>query len=657
MGKYRQTQQPAFMVVPVEDPPKRRAWPVRAARWASRNRLWLVPFAVPWALLMFGHITHAAGWWWWAIPAEILVGAAAFLGAPDRWDRSVEVLFVRVSAVAVTCWLVAAAVFGVFNRWMGYLLLGGWIVWAICWGLHKRTRRHDKTIAAWDEDWQLVAHRTRPVQMTGSRIIDVRQGDDVDSLLVALDRGRQSPTDLRNAGESILAAWEYPPDTTFRVEAHDRNRSWAWFHIQHANPLRAEREWSQDDAPRSFLDRFVVGFRPDGSLITTLLRKAHWFIVGQTQWGKSTWLSLLMAQLSACDDVLIWVIDLKGGGTARPWLPCIDWLATTHDEAERMLQAAKNITLARSALTDDHVPSPEDPAIAIIIDEANEAWGQGTGTSRLVSLGVSVASLGAGLSVHLFAATQIGALYALGDERIRGNMSKTMAFRCQHDSHAEYALSDWAKLSASKLSEPGMFYFKDQDAPSVLGRGFWLSRPERARIARQNASRRPTLPDALARHAGEAYLTRRERATLAATPPPSKETVVSTPEELAAEIEAGLPEPVSREEMDAANQARAEDGLPPLSASAALQTAQDRFVAALQSGTPHSPKRLVELSGMSRSAVMAYLAKLVEYGAVSHEGRGTPYQAVPGIDVGEAMEAIREERRRADAQAKELIDA
>jgi hypothetical protein len=656
--KRAQQQAPVGYHVSFEpqQPPKRRVWPIRAWRWLRRNRLWLIPFTIPFALSMAAQTVYRAGWWPWFIPAVILVASAVVMGAPDRWDRTAEVRFVRATAVGIAAWLIAGALWGAWNALMTWTLGGLWTMWTVCWWWHKRPRKQDKTIAEWDLQWQLIIHRMRPQQLTNSHVINVDLSDEnVDALLIKLDRGRQNIGNLRDAGESILSAWEYPEETTFRVVKHGRNRNWAWFKIQHANPLAERREWDEDLAPSSFLDEFVVGFTPEGALIKTTLPKAHWFIVGQTQFGKSTWLSLKLAQLAACDDVLIWVIDLKGGGMAAPWKPCIDWLATTHAEAEQMLAAAKRIINARSSVTGDHIPSPEDPAIVIVMDECNEAFGQGTGTAALVAAGVSVAQLGAGMSVELDAATQIGGLSSMGDERIRSNLSKCMAFRCQQDAHAEYALEDWKHLSASKLDQPGMFYFKDQAKPSVLGRGFWISTPQRARLARMYADRRPVLPEALALHAGEAYSSRHDRGAAAGPPSPAREeSSVSTPAELAAEIEAGLPVPVSDAQMAMLNEARAADGLPPLSAERASETGQDRFVAELQSG-PRSPAQLIEASGMSKSWVMAMLPKLVEYGAARQAGPREPYEAVPGMDIQEALAEIRRDRRKLGDKAKDLV--
>ncbi len=651
-------EQPAghYVTITAQAPPKRRWWPVRAWRWTARHRLWLIPLTVPAILMVTAGTVHRAGWWPWFIPATLLVTAAVWIGAPDRWDRAAEVRFVRLSTAGIAAWLAFGAISGVWNTVMLASLGIGWIAWSGAWWWHKRVHSKEALIAAWDLEWQLNIHRMRPRPLTNSHVIDVDVSDeDIPKLLIRLDRGRQTIGDLIAAGDSILSALEVPPDTTFRVTSHARERNWAWFWIQHANPLADQREWDEDLAPESVLDEFVVGFTPEGGLIKASLRKAHWFIIGLTQWGKSTWLGQLIAQLLHCSDALVWVIDRKGGGMAAPWKDALDWVATEHDTAEAMLSAAKRIILARAAITDDHVPSSEDPAIFIVIDEANEVFGQGTGTSALVSLGVSVASLGAGASVHLVAATQIGGLSALGDERLRGNLDKCMAFRPQKDEHAQYALSDWAQLKASRLASPGMFYFKDGHAGSVLGRGFWLPRTLRARLARKYADRRPSLPEALQLHAGDAYLNRHQPHS----PAPKEPAMTTTPRtaaEMAAQIEDGLPEPLSFAQMDAANEARAADGLPPLTAQEAAETGEARFIAALHS-RPHSPKELIDASGMSRSWVMGMLAKLVEYGVVTQPGARQPYQAVPGMDLREAVDAIKADRRRLETQARELINA
>ncbi len=105
--------------------------------------------------------------------------------------------------------------------------------------------------------------------------------------------------------------------------------------------------------------------------------RRHALFAGTTGSGKSGGLNVLMATLAACDDVVIWAIDLKNGMELQPWGPCIDRLATTPDEAAALLADAVAILQGRAA----HLaasgrrvwePSPEMPALVIIVDEYAE---------------------------------------------------------------------------------------------------------------------------------------------------------------------------------------------------------------------------------------------------------------------------------------------
>ena len=64
---------------------------------------------------------------------------------------------------------------------------------------------------------------------------------------------------------------------------------------------------------------------------------------------QSGWLNVLIGNLAACRDVVIWAIDMKKGMELGPWAPCIDRLATTPDEARALLADAVAILEARAA--------------------------------------------------------------------------------------------------------------------------------------------------------------------------------------------------------------------------------------------------------------------------------------------------------------------
>ncbi len=80
-----------------------------------------------------------------------------------------------------------------------------------------------------------------------------------------------------------------------------------------------------------------------------------------------------MGNLTACQDVIIWAIDLKKGMELGPWQDCIDRLATTPEQAATLLRDAVAILQARAEYLAEHgrrtwEPSSEMPALIIIID-------------------------------------------------------------------------------------------------------------------------------------------------------------------------------------------------------------------------------------------------------------------------------------------------
>ena len=77
--------------------------------------------------------------------------------------------------------------------------------------------------------------------------------------------------------------------------------------------------------------------------------RRHALFAGTTGAGKSGGLNVLIGTLAACQDVVVWAIDLKKGMELRPWAPCLDRLATTPGEAAALLADAVAIVQARAA--------------------------------------------------------------------------------------------------------------------------------------------------------------------------------------------------------------------------------------------------------------------------------------------------------------------
>ena len=65
------------------------------------------------------------------------------------------------------------------------------------------------------------------------------------------------------------------------------------------------------------------------------LAHRHGLLGGVAGAGKSGVLNVILAELVACPDVVLWGVDLKGGMELRPWAACLDRLATTPDGGRR----------------------------------------------------------------------------------------------------------------------------------------------------------------------------------------------------------------------------------------------------------------------------------------------------------------------------------
>jgi DNA segregation ATPase FtsK/SpoIIIE-like protein len=170
--------------------------------------------------------------------------------------------------------------------------------------------------------------------------------------------------------------------------------------------------------------------------------RRHALFARTTGSGKSGGLNVLMATLAACDDVVIWAIDLKNGMELSPWAPCIGRLATTADEAAALLANAVAILQARVghlAATGQCAwePSPDMPALVIIIDEHAELADE---APEAMSDTDSIARLGRAIAVTLVAATQWPTQEAMGQGAVRSQMDTRICFRVRERKDVDLVL-------------------------------------------------------------------------------------------------------------------------------------------------------------------------------------------------------------------------
>ncbi len=180
----------------------------------------------------------------------------------------------------------------------------------------------------------------------------------------------------------------------------------------------------------------------DATPARVLFLRRHGLFGGVSGSGKSGGLNVLMGNLSACRDVVIWAIDLKRGMELAPWASCIDRIATTPAEARALLADAVAILEARAATlaaTGRRVwePSPDMPALIIVIDEYAELADD---TPEATGDADSIARRGRAVAVTLIAATQRPTQKAMGQGALRSQMDVRICCRVRERKDVDLVL-------------------------------------------------------------------------------------------------------------------------------------------------------------------------------------------------------------------------
>ena len=242
----------------------------------------------------------------------------------------------------------------------------------------------------------------------------------------------------------------------------------------------------------------------DATPCRVLFLRRHVLFGGATGAGKSSGLNVLMGNLAACGDVVIWAIDLKKGMELGPWAPCIDRLATTPDEARQLLADAVKVLEARAALLAERgqrvwQPTPEMPALVIVIDEYAELSDDAPDAIKHAD---SIARRGRAVAVNLVAATQRPTQKAMGQGAVRSQMDVRISFRVRERKDVDLILGQGmlaAGWHAHTLNAPGKFLIAaaEHDTPK-RARAYLLTDQVVEAAANYYADYRPPLDDSLA---------------------------------------------------------------------------------------------------------------------------------------------------------------
>ena len=467
-------------------------------RWAWRYRSELAPLSLAATTLAAAgvlHVTHP-GWRWDILAAATMIALGlAIFGRRLGLVTLAERLYAAIVVLADGGWLAAATAAGPLHGPLPRVMLAGGLVLAVPWWAHRRRRarvRVERKLEAWPE----VA---RAVWLTGSQVMSavvdlwgwrarlrLARGqtiDDVRAKLPAIESGlgvfrgaaRVSPT---------------PDDLANRFELR----------VLDSDPHADAIAWPGPSV-ESITESIDLGPFEDATPARVLFLRRHGLFGGVSGSGKSGGLNVLMGNLTACADVVIWAIDLKRGMELGPWASCIARLATTPAEARSLLADAVAVLEARAAMlaaTGHRVwePSPDMPALVIIVDEYAELADDAPDATRDAD---SVARRGRAVAVTLIAATQRPTQKAMGQGALRSQMDVRICFRVRERKDVELVLGQGmltAGWHAHTLNAPGKFLISapEHDTPR-RARAYLLTDQAVTATAARHASRRPALDE------------------------------------------------------------------------------------------------------------------------------------------------------------------
>lgn len=479
--------------------------PVLIFWWAWRYRSELAPLYLVTATAFLAQMLHLTHPQWW--PAILAVAALAGCGLAVTGHRfglptRIDCLYAAAVVTATGAWVAAAAAIGPLTWPLPHLLVTGGLILAVPWWAHRRRRarvRVERKLEAWPEIARVVGLAGSQVM---SAVVDVwgwrarirlargQTIDEVRAKLSAIESG---------LGTFRGAARVYPTldDLANRFELR----------VLDTDPHAGAIGWPGPSVT-SITEPIELGPFEDAIPARVLFLRRHGLLGGATGSGKSGGLNVLMGNLSACRDVVIWAIDLKNGMELQPWASCIDRLATNPAQACALLRDAVTILEARAAMlaaTGQRAwqPTPEMPALIIIIDEYAELSDNASDAAAYTD---SLARRGRAVAVTLVAATQRPTQKAMGQGAVRSQMDIRICFRVRERKDVDLILGQGmlsAGWHAHTLNAPGKFLMSapEHDTPR-RARAYLLTDDMVSVTANQHADMRPSL-DEISRRAVE----------------------------------------------------------------------------------------------------------------------------------------------------------
>ena len=466
------------------------------ARFAWRYRSEIAPATTAGAVLAVGCWLHGAHpqWWSWLLACAYLAAlATGSFSARLGLDRLMERVYAGAVVLAAGTWLAFADLLGPFTAPMTQVLAAGAVVLAVPWWSHRRRRaraRVQRTMAAWPDIAKAIGLPGAKIQSAGVDVWGWRAR-------IKLARG-QTIADLTARIPAIESAIGTYRGAVRVYPTRDGKANRCELRVLDTDPHAEAIPWPGPSA-RSISQPVDLGPFEDADPCRVSFLRRHALFAGTTGSGKSGGLNVLMATLAACDDVVIWAVDLKQGMELQPWAGCIDRLATTPAEAAALLGDAVAILTARAA----HLaasgrrvwePSPDMPALVVVIDEYAELADEAPGAMGDTD---SIARLGRAVAVTLVAATQRPTQKAMGQGAVRSQMDTRICFRVRERKDIDLVLGQGmltAGWHAHTLNAPGKFLVSaPEHSTPKRARAYLVTDDDVARVVAHYSPHRPQL--------------------------------------------------------------------------------------------------------------------------------------------------------------------
>jgi hypothetical protein len=503
--------QPMMFLNPGDGLPETAA--VVLTRWAWRYRSELAPLTTAASLWLAASLLHVFRPHWWPYPAALaaagagcLIAAGRHLGLPTRAER----LYAAITTAAAGAWLTVAIVLAPWRGLLPLLLLIGGLVLAVPWWAHRRRRarvRVERTLVVWPEIAEAVG-------LAGSRVLSavvdvwgwrarfaLARGQTIADVIAKLPAIESALGVFRGAVRAVPT----PDDLANRFELRVLDR----------DPHTDAIIWPGPSVS-SITQPVDLGPFEDAAPVKVLFLRRHGLFGGSTGSGKSGGLNVLMGNLTACRDVVIWAVDLKRGMELGPWAACIDRLATTPAEARALLADAVAILEGRAAhlaATRQRVwePSPQWPALVVIVDEYAELADH---APDAIPDADSIGRRGRAVAVTLIAATQRPTQKAMGQGALRAQMDVRICFRVRERRDVDLILGQGmltAGWQAHTLNAPGKFLISapEHDTPR-RARAYLVTDEAVTETATRHAPLRPRLDEVSLRALAERPASRPE---------------------------------------------------------------------------------------------------------------------------------------------------